>query len=925
MKKISSVAITMLLALITNFSFAQSIILKGNVVSKEVESLSKISITVKGLKVGTTTADNGQFTLSLPSKTRFPLTIVATGIGIVVQELIVTDPKKMISIEVTSNVTMGDEIVVSATRTQTKSLESPVTIERVNLASIRSAPSANYYDLVGNLKGVDIVTSSLTFKTVTTRGFGYSGNTRFNQIVDGMDNQAPGLNFSVGSIIALSELDVENIELLPGASSALYGPGGMNGTLLMTSKSPFKYQGFSFQVKEGIMHTDSRYRMGSPYHNWNMRWAQKVSDKFAFKITSELVQAKDWVAGDNRNYIVPTAENGLLVGQIADGTRSTNPNYNGVNVYGDETSVSDIRPFLQGIGAQAPFLMPYINQLSANGAIPVSRTGYREVDVVDPNAVNVKIGGSLNYKIKNNLELVIAGNYGTGNTIYSGSDRYSIKDFKMGQYKAELNGKNWFLRAYTTQENAGQSYNLTVVSRYLNESWKPTVTFAANGTPNPQTSDWMLQYSQAYLLGLLNGRNNTEAHNFARSNADVGRLMPGTAAYDDVYNKIRKTPISKGGGLLVDRTNLYAVEGQWNLSDYTKKFADILIGANFRRYVLNSQGTLFIDTAGVIPINEYGMYAQAVKDIFGGAVRLTVSGRYDKNENFKGRFTPRATALFKVSPKSNFRLSYQTAYRFPSTQNQYIRLAVGGGVLIGGLPIFQKIYNFAGNAPIQLPIGAAGPQAAKFGEFKPESVQSFEAGFKTLAANDKLLIDVYGYYGRYKDFLVRASVGQKIDVNGPISSGNLKILSISVNSPEQVSTYGGGMSFEYRIRGGYFVNMNASTDVLNGVSTNFVSYFNAPKYRFNTVMGNSGFGKSKKISATATLRWQDEFYFQGDFSGGVVPAYTTIDAQVSYKLVETKSLISLGANNLLNQYYVNATGNPSIGGLYYVRFAYNIY
>jgi outer membrane receptor protein involved in Fe transport len=925
MKKISSLAITLLLALITNFSFAQGQVLTGKIISREVDVLNKISITVKGLKIGTTTGEDGQFSLTLPAKTKFPLTLVVSGIGITAQETIVTSAKQNLSIEVSSNTTMGDEIVVSATRTQTKSLESPVTIERVNLSSIRSAPSANYYDLVGNLKGVDLITSSLTFKTVTTRGFGYSGNTRFNQIVDGMDNQAPGLNFSVGSIIALSELDVENIELLPGASSALYGPGGMNGTLLMTSKNPFKYQGFSFQAKTGLMHTDSRYRMASPYHNWNMRWAQKVSDKFAFKVTAELVHAKDWVAGDNRNYIVPTAENGLAVGRIADGTRSTDPNYNGVNVYGDETSVSDIRPFLQGIGAQAPFLMPYINQIVAKGAIPVSRTGYKEADVIDPYAVNVKVGGSLNYRLSKNVELVLAGNFGTGNTVYSGSDRYSIKDFKMGQYKAELNGKNWLLRAYTTQENAGQSYNLTVVSRFLNEAWKPTVTFAPNGTPNPQTSDWMLQYAQAYLTGMLNGRSNTEAHSFARSTADVGRLEPGTAAYNEVYNKIRKTPISKGGGLLVDKTNLYAVEGQWNLSEYTKKFADILVGANFRRYVLNSQGTLFIDTAGVIPINEYGMYAQAVKDIFGGAVRLTLSGRYDKNENFKGRFTPRATALLKVSPKSNFRLSYQTAYRFPSTQNQYIRLAVGGGVLVGGLPIFQTIYNFAGNAPIQLPIGAAGPQVAKFAEYKPESVQSFEVGYKTLAANDKLLIDVYGYYGRYKDFLVRTSVGQKIDVNGPISSGNLKVLSISVNSTEKVSTYGGGMSFEYRLRGGYFVNMNASTDVLNGVGDNFVSYFNAPKYRFNTVLGNNGFGKDKKLSATATLRWQDDFYFQGDFSGGTVPSYTTIDAQVSYKFPETKSLFSLGANNITNQYYVNATGNPSIGGLYYVRFAYNIY
>jgi len=143
-----------------------------------------------------------------------------------------------------------------------------------------------------------------------------------------MDNQAPGLNFSVAAIIGLSELDVDNIELLSGASSALYGPGGMNGTLLMTSKNPFKYQGLSFLVKEGIMHTDKRQRDASAYHNWNVRWAKKISEKFAFKINMELIQAKDWQGTDYRNY-ARAATNGA----VKAGDRSTDPNYDGINDY----------------------------------------------------------------------------------------------------------------------------------------------------------------------------------------------------------------------------------------------------------------------------------------------------------------------------------------------------------------------------------------------------------------------------------------------------------------------------------------------------------------------------------------------------------------------------------------------------------------
>lgn len=255
---------------------AQNITISGNVKNASTKDIvSAVSVTIKGTDYGTFTDENGDFRMVVPASVKFPAILVFTSIGYSFKELEISAPGIIPDVLLIPSASLGEEVVVSATRLPTRILESPVSIERVSNTAIRNAPAANYYDVVGNLKGVDLVTSSLTFKTVTTRGFAGSGNTRFNQIVDGMDNQAPGLNFSVGSVIGLSELDVDNMELLPGASSALYGPGGMNGTLLINSKSPFKYQGLSFQIKTGIMHTDKRYRDPAAYHNWNMRWAKK--------------------------------------------------------------------------------------------------------------------------------------------------------------------------------------------------------------------------------------------------------------------------------------------------------------------------------------------------------------------------------------------------------------------------------------------------------------------------------------------------------------------------------------------------------------------------------------------------------------------------------------------------------------------------
>lgn len=895
--------------LATFFSFqlwAQNVTITGKVQNAATqENVPAASVLVKGSSLGAYTDQQGAFRITVPS---LPVTLVFSSIGYETQEIAVDNAGTPVQVSFVPASSLGQEVVVSATRTSQRILESPVTVERVSAAAIRNAPAATYYDIIGNVKGVDLMTSSLTFKTPSTRGFNASGNLRFNQIMDGMDNQAPGLNFAVGSVIGLTELDVESMELLPGASSALYGPGGMNGTLLVNSKNPFRYQGFSMQIKQGVMHVDGKYRKPSPYQNWNFRWAKNFNDKFAFKIGSELINARDWVAADRRNYKRLGTSGGIIGGD-----RMTDPNYDGVNVYGDETT-ADIRQVLQGVAAQAPFLAPYINSISAN-PINVSRTGYDERDLIDPATINFKLSGAAHYRLNPRLEAVISGYWGTGNTVYTGADRYSLKDLKVGQYKLELNHSNWFLRAYTTQENAGQSFLTTGNTRLLNEAWKPS----------PGATGWYAQYGQAFLAQKLAGANDYDAHNAARAVADQGRPIPGTQQFQQLFDNIRKRPISKGGGLFVDKTDLYNVEGQYNLTSLTNNFADVLVGGNFKRYVLNSEGTLFADSTGNIGINEIGAYVQASKQLFGERVRLTFSGRYDKNQNFKGRFTPRATALIKVAPNNNLRLSYQTAYRFPSTQQQWINLETGGVKLIGGVQALKDFYKFSTNPVYSLiSVQERDPKTTSFDDLRPESVTSYEVGYKSLTAGNKLLVDVFGYYGQYTDFLVRTLVIQSRTGN-PADIGSGQIFSVPTNTEGKVTTYGYGLSLDYQLPRGFIVGGNFSSDVLEDVPAGFIAFFNAPKYRSNLYVGNSGLGKQKRLGFNFTWKWQDAFFYESDFATGDVPAYHTVDGQVSWKVPQINSVFRLGANNLLNQYYRTGTGNPSIGGLYYVSYGYNLF
>lgn len=899
--------------------------IKGTVINSSTAlPVPAVSVTVSGSGEGTFTDDNGNFELKTIKS--FPVTLNFTSIGFDPQTMVVNSSSEFVTVNMKPASVLGQEVVVSATRTPSRILESPVTIEQISERDIRNATSVSYYDMIGKLKGVDMVTSSLTFSTPTTRGFGGSGNLRLNQIVDGMDNQAPGLNFSVGSVIGLTQLDVATVELLPGASSALYGPGGMNGALIINSKDPFKYQGFSFEVKTGIMNIDNRSRRASPYYDWSFRWAKKVSDKFAFKVTGQLIQAKDWVGDDYRNYDRTGTD-----GFVKPGTRETDPNYDGVNVYGDETTADIMSNVLKPLAAAAPFYAPYINSLPAT--IPVSRTGYKEKDILNPNTLNVKFSGMLSYKLTNKTSLNAAGYFGTGNTVYTGSDRYSLLNLKIAQYKVELINPHWFVRAYTTQENAGESYNATVTTRLTNEAWKPS----------GGNTGWYATYAMAFLNAKISGASDIDAHNAARSVADIGRPDAGSQQFRTIFDKVRSIPISKGGGLFVDKTSLYNIEGQYDLSPYTSSFADILVGANYKKYMLNSEGTLFADSSGKIPINEYGAYIQATKKFANDRLSLIASGRYDKNENFAGKFTPRVSFVIKVAENNNIRLSYQQAYRFASTQQQWINLVVADNVtLIGGVQAFNSFYHFNTNryyAVEDILAGSGNLQPVSLPKFKAEFVNSFEGGYKGLLMDKKLLIDLYGYYGIYKDFITRRQFVQPkngdISVyNSPTEEGrkaqlknlNLgRVFSIPTNLSGQVTTYGFGGSITYMLPKNFTLEAQASSDVLDGVPEGYVASFNAPKYRFAASFANSGFGNQNRYGFKVDYKWQDKVNYQGDFANGVLPAFQTLDAQFSYKFPEQKVLLKVGGTNILNQYYRNGFGNSTIGGLYYVSIGYNIF
>ncbi len=962
MNKLFTKIILSMIVLISSMtvSFAQNIAVSGKVTDKLTsEAIPGASVVIKGTTTGATTNESGTFSFSTTQSS--PFTIVVSFLGYKSVEKEITGSVNNLSFALEAEAILGQEVVVSASRTPEKILESPVTIERMGVAQIREVAAPSFYDAIQNIKGVEMSAQSLTFRSYNTRGFNANGNTRFNQLIDGMDNQAPGLNFSVGNIVGMTELDVENVELLPGASSALYGAGGISGTLLMTSKDPFRYQGVSAQYKTGINHVDDPNTSAKPFNQFDMRMAKSWNNKFGVKFAFSFLQARDWFGTNYSNF-------DRINNRPKSGTRASDPGYDGVNVYGDEVNSSILgvskavvnafatnpasapayAAFGQFIGAGLTYpqivgtvngnpayaglrpALPYLGvmySLAKNTTSNqiVSRTGYNELDLVDYDTESLKLSTGFYYNITDKVQLVAQANWGTGTSVYTGSDRYSLRNFNIGLYKLELKGEDFYVRGYTTQERSGDSYISSILGSYVNEVTSGSAT------------TWFPTYSIAYSTAKSQGATEEAAHAAARAQADATRVAAGSPEFNTRTDKIKNTFISdsdfsKGiyGAKFNDKSNLYHYEGMYNLTRLLNNAVEFQVGASTRNYDLNSGGTIFDDKNRQIDIRESAVFGQMARKF--GNFKLSLAGRYDKSKNFEGRFTPRVTGVWTVAPNSNIRASFQTGFRNPTTQNQYIDLSVGGGSqrLIGGLPEFISKYNLFTNkgftedsyraylnSVITSPTGTGNATLLKQYTFdpkgvRPESVVAYELGFKSLL-NQNLLLDVYGYMNEFKDFISSVNVYQ--NVNGAFVK-----YGVPVNVQGKVKSYGGALGLDYII-GKYNITGNISFNKLGSIPTDYENDFNTPEVRFNLGFGNREI--IKNVGYNLNYRWQDKFTWNSSFAGGQVAAFGTVDAQVNFKVPSLKSMIKIGGSNVLNKYYITSYGNPQVGAMYYVSLAYN--
>lgn len=863
---------------------------------------------------------DGSFTLKTSLTPPFTLQVLAVGYR--TEEVQISQNNDEINVILKENIAL-DEVVISASRSPERVIESPVTIERMGIADIKRNTSVSFYDGLTNLKGIESREANYGFKSINSRGFSTFDNTRFVQLVDGVETSIPALNFSAGNIVGLSELDVKDVEVLPGASSALYGANAFNGILLMRSKNPFDYDGISTYIKTGYISqqaTDTE-----AFYDVGIRMAHKFSDKLAAKANFTYFDAEEWHATN-------IANTSGVGGEIIAGDRNSNTDYDGVNVYGDEFTVG-LRQVAQAAGLPAAVIATLPN---AN----ISRTGYEERDMVNYDGNNLKFDASLHYRPwgTEDFEIVLNSRFSRGNNIYQGTNRFSQKDYLVQQYRIEFIGKNFFLRGYYTGNDSGRSHDLRFVGIALNEASKPS-------------NQWFGEYLAAFIAS---GGN----HGVARTTADNNRLQPGTPAYEAALNRIIDAPITEGGAGLKDQTSFYHADANYNFKDLIK-FGEIQVGGSYRKHIVNSNGTLFTDKDSKINFDMFGIYAQLQKKFLEDRLKFTGSVRYDKSKNFSGNFSPRIAINYALDESNDhiLRASYQTGFRNPSILEQYFGLRTGPNSYILGTAD-ENLDRFVVNATnrngstssitgrdafsrafLATSVRNGAPVRAEVAPIKPETVTSYEIGYRSiigLSSDNILELDINAYYNQYNDFVAFKNVivpnyggltpaGQPdASATAALASGDFTEITLNTNSLADINSYGVGIGANTKVFSSFNIGLNytySKMDFNRASDPNFSPGFNTPEHQVKFMFGNPNLFKN--IGFNVNTRWQSDYLWESSFLNGTIDSRLILDAQVNYRLPAIKSRFKIGGTNLTGQEYFVAPGSGKVGSLYYISWTIN--
>ena len=281
-----------LILFFTNLLFSKSYELQGEVLdSSNNAPLPFANITIEGTTLGSASDESGRFRIEKINPGNY--VIIASYMGYSTKRNSITIPNNdglgLITILLEPEAIELDEYVVTASRRRERVEDAPAAISVISKKEIRRESNTNLGDYLKGTKGIDFTQSGIDSYNMTARGFNSSFSSRLLTLTDGRMANVPSLRLTAYNVIPVSFDDVEQIEVVLGPSSALYGPNAHSGVLNIVTSSPLRSQGTKFNFQAGYLNQSNT----RPLEKYTFRTAHKFNN-FGIKLSAVALSGEDW-------------------------------------------------------------------------------------------------------------------------------------------------------------------------------------------------------------------------------------------------------------------------------------------------------------------------------------------------------------------------------------------------------------------------------------------------------------------------------------------------------------------------------------------------------------------------------------------------------------------------------------------------------
>ena len=276
------------------------------------ETLLGANIKVSGKAVGTTSDFDGKFLLKVNDAPPFTIEISMLGFKAMNVEITKNNQEVMVSLQEDS--TALEEIVFSASRRRQKVQEAPASVSIITPKDIlNSAAVVDPVMNLANIAGVQIQQQSANSINIEMRaGSGVFGTSTF-PILDYRYLVTPASGQFNNYQTGMSNIDIQRVEVVRGAASALYGPGVTSGVVHFMSKSAIDYPGTTVEMLGGTLNTTGM-TVRHAFKNDNDKFGFKVNVRYQKGTDFQLdpVADADFIASQQTTISQPAIVNGRV-------------------------------------------------------------------------------------------------------------------------------------------------------------------------------------------------------------------------------------------------------------------------------------------------------------------------------------------------------------------------------------------------------------------------------------------------------------------------------------------------------------------------------------------------------------------------------------------------------------------------------------